>query len=125
MDMKEKISKLVYVYDLAKLGIDASLTQELKDIELSDDVLSASMPTLDERSATVAWDACFLNYLSNTENGTIEEFQKVLNIDAYKEITLKIRASLDETVSHENLRDLYNKKRLNNPTRVSLKTQVK
>lgn len=124
MELKDKIAKLVYVYDLEKLGIESTPPREAVDVDLSEEVLTNNLPTLDERAATVAWDACFLNYLSTTENGTIEEFQKTLNLDAYKEVTLKIRASLDENVSHERLRELHKRKSLNNPTRVNLKTQV-
>lgn len=125
MELKDKILKLVYVYDLEKLGIEAAPPRDVKDLDLSDDAIAANMPTLDERSATVAWDACFLNYLSSVENGSIEEFQKVINLDAYKEVTLKIRPSLDVSISHDALRELHARKFANNPTKVNLKTQVK
>lgn len=124
MSLKEQVQKLVYIHDLASLGIECNAPEELRDIEFSDAVLDEHTPSLQERAATIAWDACFLRYMNENEDGTLEYFKENFNLEAYKTVTFDIQGKLQTSLSHDALRETHRKKFLN-PTRVNLKTQVR
>jgi hypothetical protein len=124
MEIKEQVQKLVYIHDLATLGIDCAPPDALRDTDFSDAVLEEHVPTLQERAALIAWDACFLRYMNENENGSLEHFNENLNIESYKTVTLDIQGKLQSALTHDALRETQRRKFLN-LTRVKLKTQVR
>ena len=113
MTDKEKLQKLVYVLDLASLKIEARLPEILKDMNLDDESLAANMPSHEERAATIAWDACFLQYLNSKPDGTLEDFDANLNMSEYEKVVREIQGKISETVSLDALRELHRVQFLN------------
>lgn len=120
---KEKVQKLAYVHDLSKLGIDAKLPEMVRDVALDDGNLSANMPSHEERAASIAWDACYLQYLDTTPDGNLEDFDSNLNMSEYERVTREIQSKIPESVSFDELRELHRVQFLN-LTRVDPKRQV-
>lgn len=123
MTTKEKVQKLVYVYDLSKLKIDAKLPQMVQDLELDDVTLNVHMPSHEERAASIAWDACYIEYMSTNPNGNLEDFDKNLNMVAYERITRDVQSKLPETVDLAELREIHRVQFLN-LTRVDPNRQI-
>ncbi len=123
MTTREKVQKLVYVYDLSKMGIEARLPEMVKDVELDDVTLNVNMPSHEDRAASIAWDACYIQYLNNNENGTLEDFDANLNMVAYEQVTRDVQAKIPQTIDLTELRELHRVQFLN-LTRVDLKRQV-
>lgn len=113
MTQKEKISKLVYCFDLSTLGIDATPPELCKDADLSDAAIAQDVPTHEERAATIAWDACYLKYLNEKPDGTLEEFDANLNMDTYEQVTRDIQSKLASTIDASGLREFHRVKYLN------------
>ena len=113
MTDKEKVQKLVYVYDLSKLQIEAKLPEVVRDLALDDDTLVANIPSHEERAASIAWDACYLQYLNTTPTGTLEEFDANLNLTEYEKVTREIQTKIPQNVSLDDLRELHRVQFLN------------
>ena len=123
MATKEKVAKLVYVYDLSKMKIDARLPEMVKDLELDDVTLNVHMPTHEERAASIAWDACYLQYLNTNPTGTLEDFDANLNMASYEQVTRDVQSKIPQTVDFAELRELHRVQFLN-LTRVDPNRQV-
>lgn len=123
MTTREKVQKLVYVYDLSKMGIEARLPEMVRDIELDDVTLNVNIPSHEDRAASIAWDACYIQYLNNNQNGTLEDFDANLNMVAYEQVTRDVQAKIPQVVDLNELRELHRVQFLN-LTRVDLKRQV-
>lgn len=123
MTTREKVQKLVYVYDLSKMKIDSRLPEMVKDLELDDVTLNVNMPSHEERAASIAWDACYLKYLDSNPSGTLEDFDANLNMTAYEQVARDIQSKIPETVDFTELRELHRVQFLN-LTRVDPNRQV-
>jgi hypothetical protein len=123
MTSREKVQKLVYVYDLSKMKIDARLPEMVRDVELDDVTLNVNMPSHEDRAASIAWDACYLQYLDSTPNGTLEDFDANLNMASYEQVTREIQSKIPQTVDLKELREIHRVQFLN-LTRVDPNRQV-
>lgn len=113
MTEKEKLQKLVYVLDLSVLKIEAKLPEVVRDLNLDDATLASNMPTHEERAASIAWDACFLQYLNSNPAGTLEDFDANLNMVEYEKVVREVQGKIPEVVSVDALRELHRVQFLN------------
>jgi hypothetical protein len=123
MTTKEKVQKLVYVHDLSKMKIEARLPEMVRDVELDDVTLKVNMPSHEERAASIAWDACYIQYLNSNPTGTLEDFDANLNMVAYEQITRDVQSKIPQEVDLNELREIHRVQFLN-LTRVDLKRQI-
>jgi hypothetical protein len=123
MTTKEKVQKLVYVHDLSKMKIEARLPEMVRDVELDDVTLKVNMPSHEERAASIAWDACYIQYLNSNPSGTLEDFDANLNMVAYEQITRDVQSKIPQEVDLNELREIHRVQFLN-LTRVDLKRQI-
>lgn len=122
---EDKVKKIVYAYDLEVLNIEIDLPETMRDFELTRPMVQKYVPSLFERSVSIAYDACYFQYMSQNPKSTVEEFKKVLDEDAVKKVADEIRPKLHKKPSLNRLKKFHEKKFSKNPTRVDLDRQVK
>lgn len=122
---EDKVKKLIYAYDLEVLNITIDLPEAMRDFILTRPMVQKYVPSLLERSISIAYDACYFQYMNQNPESNVEEFKKVLDNDAVKKVADDIRPKLHKNPSLNRLKKFHEKKFSKNPTRVDLDRQVK
>jgi hypothetical protein len=123
ISVEDTIRSIVYVHDLAAMGLDAKLPLSMKDFELTQDVVDAHIPTHEERAAMIAYQSCYFAYLAQNKNGTYEEFRQNVNPNAVETVTQNILSKIPETVKLDDLKEIHRVQFLN-LTRVDKDRQI-
>lgn len=123
-DVKDKIEQLVYAYDLSTLGVEAILPDEVKVLELSEQLLTEHLPSLEQRADLVAYSACYYSYLNQNPNGTRDEFNTLHNPEALEQVSVSIQNKLNSTLDTKVLLE-FHRKNSPLPTRIDINRQVK
>lgn len=120
---EDAVRSIVYVHDLAAMGLDARLPLSMKDFELTQEVVSTHVPTHEERAAMIAYQSCYFAYLAQNKNGTYEDFRQNVNPDAVDKVTQTVIAKIPQTVKLDDLKEIHRVQFLN-LTRVDKDRQV-
>jgi Flp pilus assembly CpaF family ATPase len=123
-DILDKVEQLVYAYDLSTLGVEAILPDEVKVLEITEDVLKDSIPSLERRADLVSYSACYYAFLNQNPSATRDDFNAVLNPEALEQVSTNIRTKLKDPLTLSDVVEFHkNNKTL--LTRVDLNRQVK
>ena len=75
MHISEKIQSLVWALDSARLGVKKKIPKNLVDFPLEKVALEKYIPPFTERCRIGAWQLCYMAYLAQKPDGTIEDFR--------------------------------------------------
>jgi len=121
----DKVRKLIYAYDLSILNIEIDLPENMRDFNLTKQLLMKYEISLLERAGSIAYDACYFQFLKQNPQGTLDEFKSVLNPDAVKKVANDIMPKLQKKLHVKKLKEFHEKKFSKNSTKVDLDRQVK
>lgn len=121
---EEAVRSLVYVHDLAKMGLEAKLPTSMKNFQLTQELLQQHIPSHEERAAMIAYQSCYFAYLLKNGSGTYDEFRQIVNLDAVQKITQDVIVKIPEVVSVDDLKELFRVQFLN-LTAVDKNRQIK
>jgi len=122
--MKDDITTLVLFYDMSKVNAEFELPEILKSLDFTEADLAANMPTLEERSSAIAYEAYFFKVKQIQPTLTDEEFGDNLDLPTLQKIAQKIAPKIDQTITHAALKEYQRVKSLNR-TQLDKDRQVK
>lgn len=121
---EDAVRSIVYVHDLAAMGLDAKLPISMKDFDLTQDVVDAHIPTHEERAAMIAYQSCYFAYLTQTSNGTYDDFRANVNLVAVEKVTQDVIKRIPAAVNLADLKEIHRVQFLD-LTRVAKDRQIK
>lgn len=124
MSDKDNVRSLVYAYDLETLGIIADISDSLKQHNLEESTFAELCPPKTERSATIAYNACYKKFLETFPDATKEQFDENLNIAAFQQVQQNISTKLPDDVEYSQVKEYQRRKSLS-LTRLDKDRQVK
>lgn len=122
--MKDDITTLVLFYDMSKVNAEFELPDNLKTLDFTEQDLADNMPTLEERSTALAYEAYFFKVQQSHPTITDEEFGNSLDLPTLQKIAQNISPKLDQTITHTSLKEYQRVKALNR-TQLDKDRQVK
>ena len=122
--MKDDITTLVLFYDMSKVNAEFELPDNLKTLDFTEQDLADNMPTLEERSTALAYEAYFFKVQQSQPTITDEEFGNSLDLPTLQKIAQNISPKLDQTITHTSLKEYQRVKALNR-TQLDKDRQVK
>lgn len=121
---KEQLQNLIFAYDLSTLGIECAIADSLKNLSLTESVLAENSPTIQERAAAIAYQACLQKYRVTYPSNTEDQFKQTLNIDGFNEVIGNVITKLKDPIPTSEIIGFYEKLCLN-LTKVDKDRQVK
>lgn len=122
--MKEDIATIVLFYDMSKLNAEFEFPENLKTLDFSEQDLADNLPTLEERSTAIAYEAYFFKVKQSFPTITDEQFGDNLNLPTLQKIAQNIAPKLEATLTHASLKEYQRVKSLNT-TQLDKDRQVK
>lgn len=110
---EDAVRSIIYVHDLAAMGLEAKLPLSMKDFELTQDDLTQYGPTHEERAAMIAYQSCYFAYLIQNKNGTYDDFRDSVNPEAVQKVTQTVITKIPEVVTLDNLKSIHHTQFLN------------
>lgn len=120
---EDAVRSIIYVHDLAAMGIDAKLPLSMKEFEITEDVVNAHTPTHEERAAMIAYQSCYFAYLIQHPQTTYDEFRQNVNPSAVDTVALNVIAKIPKHVKVDDLKEIHRVQFLN-LTRVDKDRQI-
>lgn len=108
MQIDEKIQCLVWALDSATLGVKKKIPKNLVDFPLDLEAVQKYMPPFYERCRIGAWQVCYMSYVKNNPDGTLNDFRNryigtIPGLKAYQQALEEVAARIPETITVEML----------------------